>query len=366
MKAEVKLRLPAAVWAAQLPLRECWYRAEANGGMPGVDGVSTRAFARNAAAYLGDLTRQLAGGRYLPWPLRLAKIEKKDGGVRRLMVPALADRIVQSAVAQWLAVHWEKRFDDASHGYRPGRGVSTALRQLRRFHEQGYSWILDADIRAFFDSIPHGPLVESVREAAPADAPWLHWLRHWLAGPVWDGERLWSLPKGIPQGSPLSPLLANCYLHKFDGELRRAGLGFIRYADDFLVVAKTPFELPEIRERVGAALGALGLELSPEKTRFTSFDKHFRFLGAEMQGRQIFLPFEKEKAGKTPMEVACAMPAALRCEYRRQVREPGKALGEIYPPYQPAPAPAAVTPEPAPRPARTSTLDALRRRPDRD
>lgn len=327
------IKLPAAVWAAQLPLREAWYRAESNNGMPGVDGISTRAFARNAGHYIGQLTRQLANGSYIPWPLRLASIPKKDGNLRYLMTPSVPDRIVQSAVAQWLAVHWEKRFDDASHGYRPGRGVATALRQLRHYYNDGYRWVLDADIRAFFDSIPHNQLMDAVVEAAPVEAPWLHWLRHWLAGPVWDGERLFALPRGIPQGSPLSPLLANCYLHQFDGELRRAGLALVRYADDFLVAAKTPFELPEIRSTVESTLRAMGLELSVEKTRFTSFEDHFQFLGAEMQGRQIFLPFEKEKSAKSATDVSPVMPPALRREYRQKVRGKSDRIAELFPPY---------------------------------
>jgi hypothetical protein len=107
----------------------------------------------------------------------------------------------------------------------------------------------------------------------------------------------------------------------------------IRYADDFLVVAKTPFELPGIRERVEAVLGALGLELSAEKTRFTSFEEHFQFLGAEMHGRKILLPFEKEKIAKNAMDAACAMPHALRREYRAKVRACGGRLAEAYPPF---------------------------------
>ena len=195
-------------------------------------------------------------------------------------------------------------------------------------------------------------------------------------GPVWDGERLYSLPRGIPQGSPLSPLLANCYLHGFDAELRSAGLRFVRYADDFLVVAKTPFELPEIRELVEGALRGLGLELSAEKTRFTSFDQHFKFLGAEMQGRQIFLPFEKEKFGRTAMDVACIMPPALRSQYRVQMRDlraGNKLMADLYPPFQPQdPAPSAATPiAPAIPSTMSSTaggmaslLDSLRRCPE--
>jgi hypothetical protein len=120
----------------------------------------------------------------------------------------------------------------------------------------------------------------------------------------------------VPQGSPLSPLLANYYLDEFDRRLRAARIFFIRYADDFLVLARTPFELADIRALVESALSDLHLDISVEKTRTTSFDKWFRFLGAEIQGNNIFLPFEKKKEPKRPVYVAPVMPPALLRAYR--------------------------------------------------
>src|SRR5581483_4301662 len=129
-------------------------------------------------------------------------------------------------------------------------------------------------------------------------------LRSWLASPVWDGEQLTCVTCGVPQGSPLSPILANFYLHEFDVRLRRARIHLVRYADDFLVLARSPFELDEQRETVEIALRDLQLSLSPEKTRTTTFDGFFRFLGAEIQGDNILLPFEKVKTPRAPHYVA--------------------------------------------------------------
>src|SRR5206468_9554332 len=136
----------------------------------------------------------------------------------------------------------------------------------------------------------------------------LGWIESWLRVPAWDGAALLELPRGVPQGSPISPLLANFYLHEFDVRLRSSNINFIRYADDFLVLARTPFELAESRAVVESALADLHLKLSEEKTRTVTFDNCFRFLGSEMQHDNIYLPFEKKKEPLRPVYIALVIP----------------------------------------------------------
>jgi len=151
LDAAALAEVPARVLAAQLNYAAAWERVKAKAGMPGVDGVGTWRFARSPAVYLRDLQGRLARGDYRPLPLRMAEVEKKDGSRRLLLVPAVADRIVLSAVSQWLAGRWNSAFDPSSFAYRAGMGRNDALRQLRELHERKFHWVLDADVRSFFD-----------------------------------------------------------------------------------------------------------------------------------------------------------------------------------------------------------------------
>lgn len=308
--------LPARVIAAQLPLQAAWDRVLAKAGMPGVDGIPVRRFSQTVPASLRALEQRLAAGEYRPLPLRMAELEKKHGGRRLLLVPAVRDRIAQTAVASWLGVRWNAQFDAASFAYRPGLGVYAALRHLRELHESGFRWVFDADIRSCFDSIDHGRLFEKLSAWIGASSPLLHWIQTWVRAFVWDGADVRRLTCGIPQGSPLSPLLANFFLDAFDRRLRGAGVKFIRYADDFLVLTRTPFDLRPARELVEGVLADLGLELNAEKTRTTSFERRFRFLGAEIQGDAILLPFDKKKTAFRAVFVAPSMPPALLKAWR--------------------------------------------------
>jgi group II intron reverse transcriptase/maturase len=308
--------VPARVLAGQLNLDAVWTRVHDKHGMPGADGVSVGRFGRQARANLAALQSRLAGDRYQPLPLRMAEVEKKSGSTRLLLIPCVTDRVVQSAVAQWLGARWNPAFDPNSFAYRPGVGVASALRALASFRERGFHWVLDADIRSFFDSIDQNLLLEKLKRWLGAASPLVHWIEQWLAGPVWDGAALGLVRRGVPQGSPLSPLLSNYYLDDFDRRLRAAGIQFVRYADDFLVLARTPFDLAEARQKVEESLRDLNLILSEEKTQTTTFEQWFRFLGAEIQGDSILLPFDKNKKSKSQVYVAPVMPPALLRAYR--------------------------------------------------
>lgn len=314
--------IPAPVLAAQLDLPSAWQRVSARAGMPGVDGIAVRRFERCAKTALRTLESRFARDECRPWPLRLAEVEKKNGSRRLLLVPCVADRVAMTAAAQWLGAKWNPRFDRASFAYRPGLGVADALEALAVLRDHGYRWILDADIRSFFDSISHDLLLRQLEHFLGAASPMLNWVRGWVSATVWDGEALGLLEHGVPQGSPLSPLLANYFLDPFDRALRRHGFEWIRYADDFLVLARTPFELSTIHAAVAAELGRLGLELSAEKTRHTSFDKGFRFLGAEIRGDSMLQPFARRKTARKPVYVAPPMPPALLRAFRSGTWKP--------------------------------------------
>lgn len=167
-----------------------------------------------------------------------------------------------------------------------------------------------------FDSIDHCLILARLEEYLGAKSPIFEWLRLWIAASVWDGADLMYLSHGVPQGSPISPLLANYYLDAFDRRLRQAGIAFIRYADDFLVLARSPFELNEHRRFVEETLGSLHLSLAEEKTRIINFSEGFRFLGAEIRGDSILLPFEKKKTPLRQTYLAPVMPPALLRAFR--------------------------------------------------
>lgn len=308
--------LPSHVLAAALPWESAWDRVRAKHGMPGVDGLTVSAFAPLVPAALRTLCDELACGQYRPLPLRLVELPKKDGTTRALLVPAIRDRIAQTAAAMWLAPRWNCVFDQASFAYRPGLGVHNALRRLRTLYEGGYRWVLDADIKACFDNIPHGDLLSSLADSLGTDSPMVAWLRSWIRVVAWDGRDLIELTTGIPQGSSVSPLLANFFLDAFDRRMRQEGIEFIRYADDFLVLARTPFELLAAEATVRDALGALRLTLNARKSRLTSFGAGFRFLGAEIVKEQILVPFEKKKLPGGPVHIAPPMPRALLAGWR--------------------------------------------------
>ncbi len=308
--------VPAAVLAGQFDLAGAWERVSAKSGMPGVDGIPVRLFARNAEAHLNALESRLARQTYRPDPLRAAELEKKNGSRRLLLVPSVGDRVLQTAVALWLGARWNPQFDPASFAYRPGLGVHDALQAVADMRDRDLRWVLDCDIRSFFDSIDHALLLGKLERWLGPASPLLDWLRNWIRGAVWDGETVSLLERGVPQGSPLSPLLANYYLDAFDARLRSAKLDFIRYADDFLVLARTPFDLAEARCLVESSLAELHLPLNEEKTRIISFASGFRFLGAEIRGEAILLPFAKKKVPKKPVWVAPVMPRQVLRTWR--------------------------------------------------
>ena len=223
------------------------------------------------------LARLLTGDYQVP-ELRGYLIPKRDGGVRPLAVPPWHDRVLQRAVHQVLAPAIEDLFARGAHGYRPGRSRITASYAIQAAWRAGYRWVYESDVRDFFDSVDRQRLQVRLTALLGAD-PVVDAIRAWLGAPVrFEGERI-ARGNGLPQGSPLSPLMANLMLDDFDSDMQTAGFHLIRFADDFIVLCKDPDEARRAGEAARASLAEHGLDLHPDKTRITAMDQGFRYLG---------------------------------------------------------------------------------------
>ncbi len=279
---------------------EAWEKVRANGGAPGVDAVSIDGFGDDEVNNLYKLWNRMSSGSYFPGPVRAVEIPKDYGaGVRVLGVPNVADRVAQTAAAMLLEEKLEPIFHRDSYGYRPGRSAHDGLAVARK-RCWDKDWVLDLDVRAFFDSVDHDLLLKAV--AHHTDERWvLLYIERWLKAPMMmaDGT-LVPRERGTPQGSPISPLLANLFMHyAFDRWMDREhpGQPFERYADDVVIHCDTEAQARHLLVVLARRLGSLGLELHPDKTKIvyckdtnrrgesehTSFD----FLGYTFRGRLV-------------------------------------------------------------------------------
>lgn len=261
-------------------LAVAWARVRANRGVPGVDGISiAQVEAAGVDDFLAGLHGELRSKRYVPKPVLRVYIEKRDGKLRPLGIPTVADRVVQMAALLILEPIFEADFEDCSFGFRPGRNAHQALAEIRGYVEQGYQAVYDADLQGYFDSIPHEQLLACVRMRV-VDRTVLKLIRLWLEVPVVEPEKgggggatVRRSESGTPQGGVISPLLSNIYLHWFDKLFRRkdgpahwANAKLVRYADDFVVLAR--YVGPQLEGWIEATLeGWMGLELNRDKTR---------------------------------------------------------------------------------------------------
>ena len=261
-------------------LERAWERVASNGGAGGADGMTIEMYARNVTARLEGLSADLKAKTYRPQPVRRVLIPKADGGKRPLGIPAIRDRIVQQALFQVLSPIFEPQFSDRSHGFRSGRGCQSALQVVDRAVRHGYTWVVDADIQGFFDNVNHDILLAALNEEV-SDGSVLNTIRSILeAGVVQpDTSELEPSEIGTPQGGPLSPLLANIYLHRLDRAMD-SQYGLVRYADDFVIFARSQSDAEAALARAREILeGELKLQLHPEKTRIVTVDAGFEFLG---------------------------------------------------------------------------------------
>ncbi|MGR9108437.1 MAG: CRISPR-associated endonuclease Cas1 [Gammaproteobacteria bacterium] len=302
-------------------LFEAWLKVLENQGCAGSDGESLADFGNALSRNLATLESEVRYGTYRPKALLRVEIDKDTAGRRPLSIPAVRDRVLQSAVARVLTPIFEAEFEDCSFAYRKGRSVEQAVQRVIQFRDAGFRWVVDADIHGFFDEIDHSLLLERI-QALISDEAILRLIRLWLGAEVIDGERRFRLGKGVPQGSPLSPLLSNLYLDHLDDALLERELRLVRFADDFLILCKSQAHAEDALELSEEVLGRLKLNINRDKTSVLSFDRGFRFLGVEFI-RSLAFPAE---AGDT-LEAGFFEPGTRTKEPREEA--PEAPLGEI-------------------------------------
>ena len=270
-------------------LERAFDRVEENQGGPGVDGETIEDFSANLERNLSSLQQSVRQGAYRPHALLRIYVEKDDGSPRPLSIPAVRDRVLQTAAALVLTPILDPEFEDVSYAYRTGRSVDQALQRIMALRDQGYRWVVDADIQRYFDEVPHDRLVQCLQQYVD-DELVLSLVRQWLAMEVEDNTERFRLVEGVPQGSPLSPLLANLYLDRFDEALLDQGYKLVRFADDFVILCKTRPKAEAALELSETVLQELELTLHPDKTRITHFDHGFRYLGTQFLRTMAFRP----------------------------------------------------------------------------
>lgn len=249
-----------------------------NKGAPGIDGMSVDDLPRHLKEHWQEIRAQLVAGTYCPQPVKRVEIPKPDGKKRPLGIPTVVDRFIQQAIAQIISAEWEPHFHPSSYGFRPGRSAHHAVRQVQADIREGYAWVVDTDMEAFFDRVNHDRLMVRLKQHTN-DPALLRLINRYLKAGVSVEGSVQATAQGVPQGGPLSPVLANVVLDELDWELERRGHRFARYADDCNIMVKSR----RAGERIMASV-----------TRFVSDTRQTHGESAEERGRS---PGETQVSG---------------------------------------------------------------------
>jgi retron-type reverse transcriptase len=377
--------LPTLLSAEHWP--PAWKRVRENHGRPGADGISIEQFEAKVDHEITCLREELRTTVYHPWPLLELRVEetvfngapRRPGGKgevlkrkqRLLRIPAVRDRVMQAAVMQRVEPWIDEQLEACSFAYRHGRGVQDAVEEVRKWHVRGYQYLVDADIESFFDNVDHGrvlnkfsravevPLrVELLKSLAAqkkiAGAKQSHDLvrnledavggsresfqqlvqnelrrlagliTQWVQAEVWDGRQITWLKRGLPQGSVISPMLANLFLDELDEALLGHDLKLVRYSDDFVILCRTPKQAENALLLTEQKLAEMHLGLNPRKTTIRKFENSFKFLGVFFWKDLTMLPFEKRIRERRVLSLPPPLPPELAARYqaaggRRQV-----------------------------------------------
>ena len=296
-------------------LTEAWKQVKANKGSGGIDGETIADFDRKSKERILEILEKLKTKTYTPAPVRRVYIPKKSGGKRPLGIPVIEDRIVQQTLVNILSPKFEDGiFHKCSCGYRPNYGMEKVMQLILWNVEKGRNYIFDCDIKGFFDNIPHKQLMRVVNKYV-ADGTVLDLIWKWLkAGYMEEGKYLES-EKGTQQGGVISPLLANIYLNELDWELHKAGIYFVRYADDFLLFANSEEEIMRAGEVAKKVIEELGLEMSMEKTKIVDFhNDDFTFVGFD------FLHWRNRKKDNKPYFLVRPSEKSLK-DFKKKIKE---------------------------------------------
>jgi len=282
------LPVPPEQLFSMATLRRAWLGVKRAGGGAGVDGVTIEKFEAALEEELSTLRKQLMSGNYQPRPIRRILVPKSSGGLRSLAHWALQDRIAQRAVYEIIAPSFEAIFLPCSYGFRPGLGVKEAIAQLHTYRDDNLRWVVDADIQNCFDSIDGARLLKLVA-ARVQDPLLLCYIERWLEARIFNTADGVPQKAGASQGSVLSPLLANIYLHPVDQCLMAQPHAFIRYADDLMLCCRRKVDAEETLALLQRALAIQALQLNPRKTWIRHFDDGFEWLGHFFVRRECYV-----------------------------------------------------------------------------
>ena len=262
-------------------LNKAYQRVKSNKGAPGIDGMTVEEALPWLKEHKEELLESIKGGWFKPNPVRRKEIPKPDGGVRKLGIPTVIDRIVQQAIAQVLVPLYEPKFIDGSYGYRPNKSAQMAIQKVKEYAEEGYKYAVQLDLSKYFDTLNHALLINLLRQTIK-DERVIQLIKKYLKSGVMENGVCIKTEEGSPQGGPLSPLLANIYLNEFDHEFENRGVKVIRYADDIVLLAKSQRATERLLETSTRYLeGKLKLTVNKEKSKTVSVVaiRHFKFLG---------------------------------------------------------------------------------------
>jgi RNA-directed DNA polymerase len=267
-------------------LSAAWQKVRRNKGAAGIDNISTQKFEAKREQYLAELEKELKDGTYRPKAVKRRYIPKGQGRVRPLGIPTIKDRIAQQAVKAAIEPIFEKEFLDVNYGFRPGKSAKQAIAKVSSLIEEGYVWVVDADLQSYFDTISHSKLMDKIQMRI-SDGRILSLIEMWLKNEVIEECKNWIPDQGSPQGGVISPLLSNIYLHDFDVLMTNAGYKMIRYADDFVILTKSEAEAKDAFRIVQEWVTKNDLTIHPEKTHIGNCmieGQGFDFLGYHFEG----------------------------------------------------------------------------------
>jgi len=306
-------------------LRDAWKQVKSNKGCAGIDKQSITNFQKQSEHHLREIKRAVKNGVYKSTPVLRKFIPKRDGKLRPLGIPTVKDRVLQQATKNVIEQIFEMKFLSCSYGYRPDKSAHQAVKQIRKYVQQGYTWVIDADVEKFFDSVDHKLMMAFVAEEI-SDGKVLGLIESWLTAGVMNKGEIEETTIGTPQGGVISPLLANIYLHEMDKQVTRLySVRMVRYADDFVILCKTKEKAERTLKQVEEILTGLQLRLNKKKTKIMYVNmESFGFLGFNFKrGRGIVFVTPRKEAVEKFKDTVRAVTN------RRRPLKPKELMGEL-------------------------------------